>query len=290
MRRRLAVAIGVFALVVAQPIAAASPALELSAHVVVTERPAEFRGLSAVTVSSGGTRAQVLSDRGRLFDVALWRDDEGRLTRVVVLQAKYLYMYEPHRRIDSEGHARAPNGGAFVSSEKPPGILHYLPRRSWPDRTWPVPDLNTKRANRGIEALAIDPQGRLVAIPETRPEGEPGFPVFRLDGDRWVRIAVLEGRDAFSVVGADFGPDGRLYVLERAVSALGFRSRIRRLSLTEDGAATETLLQTRLGAFDNLEGISVWRDGDGALRLLLVSDDNFLSVQRTEFVEFLVAE
>ena len=286
MRRRLAVALSVCAFAAtAEP-----PELDLTAHVVVKDVPAEFGGLSAVEVADGGKRAQVLSDRGQLFEVGLWRDQEGLLTKVAVLGAKYLYVYDPKFRIDSEGLALAPDGGVFVSSEKPDAVYHYPARNSWPDRTWAVPDRQTEESNRGLEALAIDAEGRLVTVPETVPDGETGFPVHRLQDDAWHRIATLEASGGFSVVGADFGPDGRLYILERSVSALGFRTRIRRLSLADEDAPVETLYRSRLGQFDNLEGISLWQDAAGSTHLTLVSDNNFLIVQRTEFVEFLLRE
>jgi len=41
---------------------------------------------------------------------------------------------------------------------------------------------------------------------------------------------------------------------------------------------------------DNLEGVSVWRDADGALRATLVSDDNFRFLQQTEIVEYLLPD
>lgn len=290
MRHCLAVALTVLA----HAATADPPALELSAHVVVVDGPREFGGLSALNVFNDGARAQVLSDQGKFFEVALLRDDSDRLTRVAVLQAKYLYVYEPQHRIDSEGLARAPDGGIFVSSENPEAVMHYPEGSHWPDRTWPVPDPDSWPINRGLEALAIDSDGRLVTIPEKPSKGEADFPVFRLEHGAWRRIATLKSMDTFSVVGADFAPDGRLYVLERSFSALGFRTRIRRFTLSEEVAsgvdAGETLFQSRIFQFDNLEGISLWRDRAGATRILLVSDNNFLAVQRTEFVEFVLRE
>jgi hypothetical protein len=285
MRRRLAVALSVLATVVA-----AEPRLELSAHVVVEDAPAEFGGLSGLIVAQGGKQAQVLSDRGKLFDVSLLRDGDGQLTRVAVLRTKFLYIFETRHKIDSEGLARAPDGGVFVSSESPAAVLHYPAQRSWPDRKWPTPFQGNQASNRGLEALAIDPEGRLVTIPELRPDGEDAFPILRLEGNAWQRIGRLEASDSFSVVGADFGPDGRLYVLERAVSVLGFQSRVRRLTLGEDRVSVETLYRSPLGRFDNLEGVSIWQDASSELRLLLVSDNNFLSLQRTEFVELILRE
>jgi hypothetical protein len=51
----------------------------------------------------------------------------------------------------------------------------------------------------------------------------------------------------------------------------------------------ETVLQTRLGDHGNLEGLAVWRDTDGLLRLTMVSDDNFLSFLPGEIVEYVLS-
>jgi hypothetical protein len=89
-------------------------------------------------------------------------------------------------------------------------------------------------------------------------------------------------------VAADFGPDGRFYVLERDFRALGgFSSRLRRFELGTDGLTGEAiLLETPFALHDNLEGLSVWRDDQGVLRATMISDDNFIFVQQTQIVEY----
>ena len=58
------------------------------------------------------------------------------------------------------------------------------------------------------------------------------------------------------------------------------------MRLTDHGPVDEEiLLTTRPLQYDNLEGIAVWADGQG-IRITMVSDDNFLFVQRTELVEY----
>ena len=47
------------------------------------------------------------------------------------------------------------------------------------------------------------------------------------------------------------------------------------------------LLESTTLQYDNLEGIAVWKDGLG-IRITMISDDNFLPVQRTELVEYRV--
>jgi hypothetical protein len=65
---------------------------------------------------------------------------------------------------------------------------------------------------------------------------------------------------------------------------------VRRFDITDKSLSNETvLLETRSLQYDNLEGISVWRDGQG-IRLTMVSDDNFGMFQRTELVEYRVTE
>ena len=44
-------------------------------------------------------------------------------------------------------------------------------------------------------------------------------------------------------VGADFGPDNLLYLLERSDSPLGFWTRVRRFDLAQDDLAEEILLK-----------------------------------------------
>ena len=85
------------------------------------------------------------------------------------------------------------------------------------------------------------------------------------------------------------GPDGKLYVLERDFRGLrGFASRVRRYAMEDDKIGPpEHILTTSLMQFDNLEGIAVWADGQG-IRITMISDDNFLFVQRTELVEYRV--
>jgi hypothetical protein len=116
--------------------------------------------------------------------------------------------------------------------------------------------------------------------------------VFRYRSGRWDQPFLICGTPGFLPVGADFGPDGRLYVLERQFRGLGgFASRIRRIVPQGPGiAAEEVLIETAPGASGNLEGLSVWRDAGGTLRLTTVADDNFLFVLGTEVVEFAVPD
>jgi hypothetical protein len=111
--------------------------------------------------------------------------------------------------------------------------------------------------------------------------------VYRFKAGKWDIPFSVPRRGRFLIAGADIGPDGRLYVLERDFWVLGgFSSRVRRFEIKGDTLENETeVMRSFAGKHDNLEGISVWRDATG-LRMTLVSDDNFSRLQRTEIVEY----
>ncbi len=182
-------------------------------------------------------------------------------------------------------------GRAFVSFEGFDRIRRYDdiagPAASVPGH----PAFDRLQRNSALEALAIDTEGRLYAIPERSGGLDRPFPVWRFESGRWERWSDLRRDGPYLVVGADIGPDGRLYVLERDFRWIAFATRVRRFEIGPDGLGNEeTLLETALGDFQNMEGISVWRDAAGTLRVTLISDDNFHPLQRTEIAEFRLVE
>jgi hypothetical protein len=46
------------------------------------------------------------------------------------------------------------------------------------------------------------------------------------------------------------------------------------------------IFTSAVGQHDNLEGLSVWRDAKGTIRLTMIADDNFYFFQTTEIVEY----
>lgn len=254
-----------------------------------------FGGFSALEMADDGASAMLLSDRAVLAKARIIRDQDGRITGMEQLRHWRLHSSSGKPLAgplaDSEGLAVAPDGTLYISFEN----IHRVARYDRPGAAAQV--LNDPETFRGLpgngslEALAIDARGRLYTMPESGRDARGMIPVYRRDPDGWHVVFSLPARGRFLPVGADFGPDGRLYVLERAVGLLGFRSRLRRWSVTEAGAGEEEmLLQTAPGAHDNLEGLSVWRDGAGRLRATMVSDDNFFALQRTELVEYTLPE
>ncbi|AUH65234.1 hypothetical protein CX676_14515 [Paracoccus zhejiangensis] len=282
--------------------AAASPAVAASLDYVATyvwsspQEDPDFGGFSGLEISDDGLGFHALSDRAFLYWGSIDRDASGRIRGMNIAGRSHLADSKgnplpPGRTGDSEGLALAQDGTIWVSFEG----LDRLARYDTPDQPAkrirkPPPEARL-RVNSGMEALAIQPDGTLLTMPErSGAEGRP-FPVLRYRDGQWDQPFEISRDGDWLPVGADIGPDGRLYLLERSFHGiLGFASRVRRFDLGPDSiSAGEVLLTTRPLQYDNLEGLSVWSDGQG-IRLTMISDDNFLFVQRTELVEYRLRE
>lgn len=249
-----------------------------------------FGGVSALEMAPDGNSMTLLSDRGMYFTADLVRTADG------IAGAKITYFARIRSRknkilvgmaSDSEGLAIASDGTTHVAFEG----VHRVARFNRGNNTTSVllhPDAFKQMASNGsFEALAVDTQGRLYTMPENGLTAEGHIPVYRWNGRRWSQPFTLPKSEDFLPVGADFGPDGRFYLLERDTGFLGFRTQLRRWDLSSDTPKDGTvLIRTSSGTHDNLEGVSIWRDANGQLRATMVSDDNFLLVQQTELVEY----
>jgi hypothetical protein len=245
-----------------------------------------FGGFSAIEVTDDGTGFVALSDRGHFITGTFEREngvvqgiDAGPMLPLRDMDGAVL----SRANSDSEGLAIGPDGQLHVSFEWMHGVRHFtapdMPASALLTDTI-LADLQT---NSSLEALAIAPDGALYTLPERSGLATRPFPVYRLRGDVWDQPFDIPRRGSFLMSGADIGPDGRLYLLERDFTGIGFRSRVRRFEL--DGSGEETILETGILTHDNLEGISVWQDSEG-LRLTMISDDNFRFFQRTQIVEY----
>jgi hypothetical protein len=284
---------------VALSVALAACAAETEPGAIFLSRldwPASAHGLggfSGLEMSSDGVDFIAISDRGAVIKGQLTREN-NRLPTIVGGQVTPLRDPDgvPLRdaAVDAEGLALRDDGRLFVSFEGLHRVWAYLSL----DAAARLPRPRAFRdlqGNSGFEALAIDAQGRLYTLPERSGRLSRPFPVWRYQAGVWSQPFALPRRGGFLPVGADFGPDGLFYLLEREFTGIGFRSRVRRFSLAEDRILTEdTLLETPVHRHGNLEGLAVWQDASGAIRLTMLSDDNFNSFQRSEFVEYRVTD
>ncbi|MFO8125857.1 MAG: esterase-like activity of phytase family protein [Yoonia sp.] len=255
-----------------------------SFHWVVSDP--NFGGFSAIELTPDGDSFIALTDRGFIA--------QGKITRhgsaIAGIEVKTLRrLLGPTRApladafSDSEGLAIGPDGTLHISFEGEHGIRSFAAMDQPGSHLIASPTFADFQLNASLEALAIGPDGVLYTVPERSGLAIRPFPVFRLKSGVWDQPFEIPRRGSFLISGADIGPDGRLYILERDFAGIGFRSRVRRFDL--DGSGEEVILETRLRTHDNLEGISIWQDADG-LRMTLISDDNFRAFQRTEIVEY----
>ena len=253
-----------------------------------------FGGLSGIEVTAGGTMLHVITDRGHAFTAKMGRHPDGQLQSLAIINhhpIRYgngLQVKGPFR--DAEGLAIAPDGQAHLTFERKHRATRFDLATGITALLTPHQDFAQFSKNRGFEALAVTPQGTLIALPEDTLTRNADFPIYAYNGTTWNITGHLPRRGPFLPVGADITSDGTLTLLERAASPLGFRSRIRQFTPPFGQAQERTLLTTRPGQFDNLEGLSIWRDATGQTRVTLVSDDNFLAAQRTQIVEFTIHE
>ncbi len=244
-------------------------------------------GLSAIEVQNSGNSAVVLSDRGVILTLDLVRDN-GVLKGV--RHTGQADLHNPQGRVlqrpayDSEGLSITPDGRLIVSFESTPRVWSYT------DPAGPAapyarnPAFADLQPNSGLEALATGPDGTIYTVPERSGRYDRPFPVYRYRND-WDVAFEIPRRGKFLVTGADIGPDGLFYLLERDFVGLGFKTRVRRFDM--NGGAEETLIETTTGTHSNLEGISVWEDDQGRIRLTMVSDNNenlFIGTYITEYI------
>ena len=271
----------------------ADPSLQRES-VLTWRHPAQwFGGLSGAEVSADGQRLIVVSDRGHVAQAQVIRR-QGQLVGLKVVHDTPLKAPDKrplvNKRRDAEALALGQDGKLYVAFEHGHRVMRLDPQTGVTKRLPRHPDFARLQPNSGIEALAIHPDGRLFALPERSGSQTRPFPLYAFNGTRWTIAGHIPRRGPFLAVGADFGPDGTFYLLERTVTPLGFRTRIRRFRLDAAELGETTLLTTAPGQYDNLEAISVWEDKNGQTRLVLVSDDNFFPLQKTQVVELTLAK
>lgn len=252
-------------------------------------------GWSGIDVSTDGTRFFAVTDAGRLTSGRLLREG-GTLVGMDAPPPRRLAGLRGQPTIresdDSEGiDVDWETGEVWISFEGFARLRRYAP----PDMGahW-VPDVPTEFLpghNRGFEALARDAAGDAYTLPEQPASGYGPmtvYPLYRLDSrsGAWGVAARLTHDRDWLATGADFGPDGGFYLLERRFLGVAFASRLRRFDLRAGAGLLdgEEVWRSSLGRYGNLEGLGLWRDDEGHLRAVMVADDNHKRWQRGQIV------
>ncbi len=248
----------------------------------------DYGGFSGIEVFEGGKRFTVIGDKGVIVE-GLFTRTGPRISGVRPVLQKIRDRKGravSKSRSDAEGLAIGADGRVYISFENRHRVRAYQQIGSPAQKLAKHPDFKRFSGNDGLEALAISTDGTLYALPERA--AKSGIPVFRFKDGTWGIPFHIPAVSSFKAVGADFGPDGKFYLLERSFkSVFGFRSQVRRFEISGDQISnSEVILQTSAGRHGNLEGIALWRDGRGDIRLTMIADDNFNYFQRGEFVEY----
>ncbi len=252
----------------------------------------DYGGFSGVVIQDEGSRAIVVTDKSFYFVLELQRNEDDILTGYsVTRKGRILSSKGEHlngRNTDSESIVVDESNNYYISFESNHRIMMHAKVEGKGIFIPKHPMFRKLYVNKGIEALAIDKNDRLIAIPEKPPLGISDIPIFRLENDKWEIVKYLKIKENFLVTDAEILPEGLLLILERKFSwTQGFRTRFRLISLDNfDNKEPITVFTSTANQFDNLEGMALWKDKKGEMRILTVSDDNFHPLQQSEIREF----
>jgi hypothetical protein len=251
----------------------------------------DFGGISAAR--RDGSRVLLLSDRSRLFELRWPRHAADRPFTMAVLGE--LPLAVDGRPLDAEALVLTPDRDLVVGDEEKARLVTFeRALGTATQRPVSLPGLfrDHRATNEGIETLARLPDGSLIAIAEGAWEDKGLHTLLRLseDGPQFLHYRAGDG---YEPTDADVAGDW-LFVLERRLSFLqGWQSRITVVPLADlgdppDGIVAPRELATVTGPVlgENYEGLSAQEMQDGSLDLVLVSDDNFNGIQRTQLLEF----
>jgi hypothetical protein len=255
---------------------------------------ADFGGMSGILVEPGGQSLTAVSDQGTIWQAAVRRDATGRIEAVDTTFKARLKDSKGEEvsgfRQDSEDLARGANGRLFVAFEGYARISGFdLPDMA-PIALHDWEQFRGHWGNEAFEGLAMLPDGHLLAVIERARDG--AYPTFIEDVKGWTEgPPIPAGDDGYSATGADVGPDGMLYLLERRTTILmSFVTRIRRFPVGALGIGEgEVVFQSEAGDLPNMEGISLWTGPDGATMVTLISDNGFNGTD-TVIAEFRLTE
>lgn len=255
-----------------------------------SESSSAFGGLSGLDVMPDG-RFISQNDQGDLLSGRIVLDAQGRLagladTRIQALTDTAGRTYGSKLEADAEGLTFLPGGGFAVSFEREHRIQAYV-EGSLPRRLGVPAEAAAFGENRGLEALAVwtDARGRQRLV-----QGAEDGRIWSCDlaGRGCERIVGRTPERGYSLTGLDELPDGRgLIALYRGFDL--FRGMRALVVWLPQGAFDRPVVLARLAApttVDNMEGIAATRGADGSVRLYLISDDNFLPIQRTLLLAF----
>ncbi|MEM7354160.1 MAG: esterase-like activity of phytase family protein [Acidobacteriota bacterium] len=264
-----------------------------------------FGGFSGLSIEEGG-RLVAVSDQGHWLTAELDLGEDGSLRGLVDGRMGELCDDDGGpvagwERRDAEEIHPLPGRGYLVSFERHHRIVLYsgceegLPVLDSAPSVFPFPPaIVPTRANRGMEAFVLLPDGRLMTFAEdlrTIEDDIIGWVGNPQSGD-W-RHLTLRPLAEFLPTGAAVLPNGDVVLLERSfIKGEGNRILLSRLAAADliPGAHLEPIELARLEPpliVDNMEAVAVHPAPTGGASLIyLMSDDNYSDDQRTLLLQF----
>jgi hypothetical protein len=262
-----------------------------------------FGGLSGLVVTPSGDLISI-SDRGFWLIARLVLDERGYLVGITDGEMGRLAgpggLPVGRGQQDAEDIALLPDGTAIVAFEHDHRLWRYYPSAvPFQGLVEPVPPpagIQDLPRNGGIEAVAHLSDGRLLALVEglSVPDGgRLGW--VRDPGGSWAALSYVPA-PAFLPSGGAGLPNGDALVLERRfIDPFTYEARLTRVPSGEikPGARLSGRELARLSrplSLDNFEGVAVRPGPAGETLVYLISDDNYLPIQRTLLLQFVLRE
>ncbi len=266
----------------------------------LTSGDADFGGISGLIVSEDGVRLLAITDNSNWLTGSLqYRDGKlagfkgGTIAPLRGLDGGAL----SGKSGDVEGLTGSLDGDVFVSFERDHRIWRYAFGKDGlaakPAAVATPAELKQAPDNGGLEGIALLRDGRLLALSESFHDGDGNIRGWLLkDGAdpqalRLKRRAPFDLTDIRQLAGSD------VLTLERRfnrVGGVGFEMRRIKGADITSGAILDGEVVADAGMnfiIDNMEGLSVRTDEDGATLVYVVSDDNFNApVQQTLLMMF----
>lgn len=268
--------------------------------------PDDFGGLSGITFIDE-TNLVMVSDRGRFVSGRIIFNDNGELaglqqvdmTRIANSKGEPL---PPNYSRDAEAVELIIREGApaavRVGFENLTRVADFALENNQPvgaAREVAIPEwLSDLRTNESLEAVCIAPPaspiaGSTLLITEGRADSTDDHAAWLL-GNLDKGPISLTAQSGYRPTDCAFLPDGDLLVLERGTGFLAFIMQVRRISADQVRPNArmqgDVILSASGSDIDNMEGIAVRRTAGGAIRIVLLSDDNFNDWERTLLLEF----
>ncbi len=269
----------------------------------------EFGGWSDLAVSADGSELLAISDQGHWLGAHLSYDPNGDLAGIS--DGEIAPMLDaagrPLRGLesDSEGltleRAGDVHGTVAVSFEHHVRISRYDLSKGFGARPTNVPIGNwvdVLHTNKQLEAVTLWHPDTLIAFAEAKVN--PGDDLLAAmeaypneGGEPMTRMLSVVPHDPFAITSVANAPDGGLYLLERRFSLLGgMGMELRHIPADEirPGARLNGEVIANLSYqnanIDNMEGLALRRGPKGEIFLYMISDDNYLPIQRTLLLMF----